>query len=161
MNTARTIAIVAVAGAVLLTGCAPGGLVPHGPTDPASSISPRQQWKADGTISDAARAIDGSMETAARGREGLAGQSITLDLGKACLFNLIRVDHGPYPDGYAETIAVYVSLDGQSFEPVHRGPGTRGSTYANLMTPVLARYVRVENVSAGPRGWAVAEIVIR
>ena len=122
-----------------------------------NSVSPRRQWKAAGTITDPARAIDGNLGTLALANPH-NNAALTVDLAKACIFNMVVIDHGSNEYGFARRIAVSVSLDGKRFTRVHTGMGARRVTLLSIMKPTLARYIRLEATMSGPRPWAVAEV---
>jgi hypothetical protein len=123
-----------------------------------SSLTPKKTWHAAGNLRDPAKAIDDDTGTAAVSTNSYANAFIDVDLGKVCLFNRIIVDHGPDEYGFPTRMAVYTSLDGQSFSPLTQVAGKRKVTNVLLISPVLARYVRLQVVSPGPRPWSVAEI---
>jgi hypothetical protein len=145
-------------GVVVWTGCDGLGL---GGGSPGSSISPRRLWRAYGDLRDPGKAIDGDHSTAAVSGNPYPNAYIELDLGKACVFNRVVVEHGPDENGFPARMAVYTSLDGQAFILQGEVPGKRRVTNALLMAPVLARYVRLQAVSPGARSWSVAEIYLQ
>jgi hypothetical protein len=144
-------------GVLVLTGCPPSGTGVGGAAL-GSSLTPKKTWRAVGNLRDPAKAIDDDSGTAAISTSSYANAFIDVDLGKACLFNRIIIDHGPDEYGFPTRMAVYTSLDGQSFSPLTQVAGKRKVTNVLLISPVLARYVRLQVVSPGPRPWSVAEI---
>lgn len=126
---------------------------------PAASIVPdRRQWTVTGDVSRPARAADANAQTAAVSAAEYDGATVTVDFGKACLFNLAVIDHGPYEMGFAKRVAISTSLDGETFTYRKGATGTRGVTAISLITPVLARYVQFKAVMPGDQPWSVAEI---
>ena len=145
--------------AAALTGCVdPGGS--EGAAPPGSLITPRQAWRAYGDLRDTQKAIDGDISTAAVTGGSYANAHIVIDLGKLCLFNRIIVEHGPDEYGYPNRMAVYTSQDGQNFRLQCEAYGKRQVTNAMIVSPVLARYVKLVAVAPGARPWSVAEIII-
>jgi hypothetical protein len=115
-------------------------------------------WRASGDLRDPSYAIDGDLQTAAVSGNSYAGAHIEVDLGKACEFNRIIVEHGPDEFGFPHRMAVFTSLDGRNFTPLTQVYGKRRVTNVLLVAPVLARYVRLQAVVPGPHPWSVAEI---
>ena len=152
---------VLVLAALAAVGCNGGG---QGPFDsdaqvPASSISPRSSWSASGQgLSNDAASIDGDLATRATTASGYEEASLTIDLAKPCLFNLIAIDHGDHETGYAQRLAVLTSMDGREYTRQKVAPGQRGTTLIALVTPVMARYVRIEVVRPHWQPWSVAEV---
>jgi hypothetical protein len=130
-------------------------------TDPASSITPRSQWRAFGDLPAIRRIIDGSRATAAATGRHYDNASFTIDLGKPCLFNMVGIEHGPDEFGFCRRVALWTSLDGESYTKVHEAPGTRKVTFLVTVTPVLARYLRLQAAIPGERPWSVAEVLLR
>lgn len=153
---------VAVASLVFAAaGCAPSEVYTDGPKPQASSVSPRSRWQASGDLRDVQKAIDGSLATAAVSPSTYHNAQITIDLGKSCVFNFVAIDHGADELGFCRRVAVLVSQDGKNFAQVEAVPGTRRVTVINLVSPVLARYVRLVAVVPGDRPWSIAEIYIQ
>ncbi len=144
---------------VLLAGC-DNSITDETGQAPGSVITPRRTWRVMGDVQNPAQAIDGSISTAATASGNYDNASITIDLGKPCIFNLIQIEHGSDEQGYARRASVLVSIDGEKYERVAEAPGTRKVTNINLITPTLARYVRIQANISGPRPWSIAEIVI-
>ena len=151
----RAIGTLLTLGGLLLGGCA--STWDHRRA-PAAAISPRSAWKAQGSVSDVAEAIDGNPTTAAVTGTQYQQAYITIDLGKPCVFNMVAVQHGADQFGFARRLGLWTSLDGQTFTKVHEVPGTRRITYMLPIKPILARYVKLQVVVAGLRPWSVAEI---
>jgi hypothetical protein len=146
-------------GAAFLIGCEPaGGIGASGGGAAGPLLTPRTAWRAYGDLREPAKAIDGDISTAAVSGMPYANSYIEVDLGKACLFNRIIIDHGPDEQGVAARIAVFTSQTGQSYTSQGEFTGQRRVTNILLLTPVIARYVRLQAVVAGPRAWSVAEI---
>ena len=133
-----------------------------GPKVLPNSISLRNRWKASGDLTKPALAIDGNIATAAvTAHNPYDNAAITIDLGKACVFNLIVVDHGSSEFGYCRKVTAYVSVDNRRFDPVYVGSGSRRFTNICLMKPALARYVRLQATVPGTRPWSVAEVYVK
>jgi len=147
-----------VGPALFSAGCA--GDFEHGRFAPAAAVSPFQDWKVTGNLQEPQKAADGSAATAAVARRGHNAQ-ITIDLGTACLFNMIAVNHGPDQFGFCRRLAVLTSLDGKAFDRRTVLPGTRHITVLLLPRPTLARYIRLQVVLRGSRPWSVAEIFVQ
>ncbi len=149
-------------GAGVVTGCGPsgpiyrdaGGIIP-------SSVTPKANWVASGDPQRPAAAIDGDVTTAAATTGSYVGQALTIDLTKACLFQMVVVEHGSQEQGFAGSVEVAVSTDGQSFQTEYTVPGTRRVTIICLPQPTLARYIRLRVLRPGPAPWHLAEIYIR
>ena len=153
----RAIGTLLTMGGLLLGACT-STWSPDGPRAPAAAVSPRSSWKARGNVAGAAEAIDGNPTTAAvTGRQSKQAY-ITIDLGKPCVFNMVAVQHGADQFGFARRLGLWTSLDGQNFTKHHEAPGTRRITYMLTVRPILARYVKLQVVTAGARPWSVAEI---
>jgi hypothetical protein len=148
-------------GAVLASGCDSTAEEGGGAPSPGSVITPRNTWRASGDLRDPAKAIDGDLSTAAVSGNPYANAHIELDLGKPCLFNRLVVEHGPDEHGFPARMAVFTSLDGQTFTSQGEFSGKRHVTNVVLITPVLARYVRLQAVSPGARPWSVAEVYLQ
>ena len=153
------VAMIALCAAAALAGCIDSS--PEGSAPPGALITPRETWRAYGDLRDPSKAIDGDLGTAAVGSGTYPKATIELDLGKLCLFNRIMVEHGPDEYGFPNRMAVYTSLDGRKFTLDGEFSGKRKVTNALLVTPVVARYVRLQAVSPGLRPWSVAEIVFQ
>ncbi len=139
-------------------GCDPAPIYqpPH-PDLSIGSVPDRSGWRLTGTLANAAAAADGNIATIARA-ESRGGGALTIDLGKPGVFNMVVLDHGKEEFGYAGRARVLTSVDGRSFVPRHNAPGTRRVSSYLLISPVLARYVRIQVTRPGPKPWAVAEI---
>jgi hypothetical protein len=146
-------------GALLLGGCATK--FDHaGPRSPASAITPHTQWRVSGDLTNPAAAADGDLTTAAISQAAYAGAELTVDLGKPCLFNMIVMDHGPMPEGFPRRMAVLTSLDGREFTYTYGKEGNRQRTVFVLITPTLARYIRIKAVVPGSEPWSVGEVFL-
>ena len=133
-------------------------------TDPAgrgklADITPKSSWTARGDMQAAAQAIDGDVQTAARG-DSAGGGDLILDLGRTCFFQMVVLDHGRDMDSFARTAAVSTSIDGRTYTDRYSAPGTRRVTILYLPEPVLARYVRIRAVRPGGRPWTLAEVYL-
>lgn len=148
------VAALACAG---LGGCVDTtGLAGHTPAGPGASVPPAERWKAYGSMPGVERTIDGQFSTHATSDEGSA--TLTIDFGKPATFNLASLDHGSQPFGFADRLAMFTSIDGQTFTRVKEVTGTRQVTYVVVFHPVVARYVKFQVLRAGPRPWTVAEV---
>jgi hypothetical protein len=163
MNGGRILVVLATMLVAGLAGCEGGSgpYVEHANV-PAAGITARQTWSASGrNVSDAALAIDGNPATRAVGSEGSADTSVTIDLGRPCLFNHVIIEHGEDPMGFASRMAVLTSTDGVTFARQMTGAGKRRTTHLPIVTPTLARYIRIQVVQPGYRAWSVAEIQVK
>jgi len=154
--TAVLLVLVAAAG-----GCATGRIYSdnHGTILPGD-ISPRSQWKLSGPLTDLAAITDGQLATAAVAQQSTPAPTITIDLGRPCMFNLVIVDHGERLGACAQRVRVLTSDDGRQFTPQHETPGTPRVTSVMLRGFALARYVRIEAIG-GDEPWAVAEVYLQ
>ncbi len=128
-----------------------------GPT-PIAALGDPKAWKVSGELENTGAAVDGRIDTAATSAPSGLGASLTIDLGKTSLFNMVVIEHGPNPEGYARRVSVFTSVDGQKFTLLHTSPGTRRRTYLSVLTPVLARYVKLQAIIEEGRPWSVAEV---
>lgn len=128
---------------------------------PAAAISDKKTWKAGGGIPTPASAIDGDLSTAAVSGYSYENKAIVIDLGKVCLFNTIIVEHGSDQYGFCGRVGISTSIDGKEY--THRAAmlGTRKVSIFLLVTPVLARHVRLQAVVPGNRPWSIAEVYLR
>ena len=160
-TTWRMLAGAGVVLAAMASGCGVGSIY----SDPQGSmvgyVSSRGTWKISGDLPNAKNAIDDDVSTFARTGQSYANSQLTIDLGQPCLFNMVVVDHGPNRDGYPARLAVLTSGDGKEFILRHAVGGSRRVTTALLLTPVLARYVRIQAVEEGRQPWSVAEIYLQ
>ena len=149
--------------AILVAGCeGTGNLYEHRSIKPpAAVLSDPRSWVVTGNVLNAQDAVDGDKTTAARGDVNVGQASITVDLGKVCTFDAIFLDHGRYALGCARRLAVSTSMDGRYFTHHYEAPGTRMVTSLLLVTPVMARYVRIKVVEPGDTPWNVAEVYIQ
>ena len=115
-------------------------------------------WRASGDLRVPNITIDGNINTIAISPNSDGRGTLTIDLGKPCMFNMIVVEHGANEFGFARRVAVSTSLDGQAFTQRYTGHGTRRVTILCPATPMLARYVRLQAVVAGDQPWSVAEV---
>ena len=124
----------------------------------SDALTPRNRWVATSDFRDAFRAIDDNINTAAVSDPAYQNAMLTIDLGKACLFNMVVVEHGPDEWGFCRKLAILISNDGRNFRQEAVVPGLRRVTTAVLVRRVLARYVRLQVVEPGQRPWSVAEV---
>jgi hypothetical protein len=125
------------------------------------SIPPKTTWTIRGDLSNLTLAIDGDVNTAARGEYQQAGAEITLDLGRACMIQTVILDHGQEERGFPRTLSLLTSADGKNFVERHVGPGTRRVTILSLSEPALTRYIRLKVVKPGTLPWSVAEVYVQ
>jgi hypothetical protein len=128
----------------------------------ATTVTPKSQWHATSvTMSEPEAAVDGRLQTAAVG-PAVPKAELLIDLGRACLFNRVIIDHGTNDDeAYPRQLALQTSMDGRVFYTRKVVLGTRWRTNVSLITPTLARYVRLEVKKAGIGSWRVAEITLQ
>jgi hypothetical protein len=125
------------------------------------SVPDRANWTASGTVKDPGSAIDGSLYTAAVAPERAENAMLTIDLHRPSMLNMVVVDHGRSELGFARQVVVETSLDGARFTPRHTAFGTRRVSSFLLLTPVLARYIRLRAIVPGDRPWSLAEIHVQ
>lgn len=128
---------------------------------PAAAISDRKTWRAGGGIRTPASAIDGDLSTAAVSGYSYENKAIVIDLGKVCLFNTIIIQHGNDGLGFCRRVGISTSLDGKDYTHRAAVPGTRKVSFFVLVTPVLARHVRLQAIVPGNRPWSIAEVHLR
>lgn len=126
-----------------------------------ASVSHYKSWTITGDLNDLPAAIDDNVNTAAVSKSYYSNAYFTIDLGKPCVFNTVILDHGFQFDGYCRRTAVYISADGKNFQYQYAVPGTRRVTILNWVTPVMARYVRVQALAPGEKPWSVAEVYVQ
>jgi hypothetical protein len=153
-------AVVSSFVAAFCAGCVDAGWEHDGPRAAGSAIGPRSAWRAGGDVRDAARAVDGDTGTAAMGAEPPAQNQLTIDLGKPSMFNMVVIDHGSTSGGYPRRVAVLTSMDGRTFTQRHVAPGTPRYTSLCLLTPTLARFVRLQAVAPGQKPWNITEVYL-
>ena len=132
----------------------------NGTAQQGHPISDRSRWSVSGDLADMDSAIDGSRGTAAVGRGVQSRASFTIDLGKVCLFNMVTIHHGPNEWGFCRRVALLTSLDGEKFQYRWAAPGTRRVTILCVMTPILARYVRLQAMAVGEQPWSIGEVYL-
>ena len=123
-------------------------------------ISPRARWVAYGDLRNPGNAVDGLISTAAVSGSEYRGATITIDLGKTCMFNMVAVEHGSDALGYPRRMAILTSDDGQTFHLQMVVAGLPRVSSAVFVRPVLARYVRLRADTEGHRPWSVAEVFL-
>ena len=126
----------------------------------SDAITPRSRWLATGDLRDPFYVIDNNINTAAVIEGNYENATLTIDMGKACLFNMVVVDHGQDEWNFCRKLAVLISDDGKSFRQAAVVPGLRRVTTVLLVRRVLARYIRLEAVAAGGRAWSIAEVYV-
>ena len=126
-----------------------------------STVSNKGNWRLSGDFRDVARAADGDIGTAASSGDNSTA-SIMIDLGKPCMFNTIILDHGPdHERNFPNRISVVTSYDGRFWTNVYVVQGTRRITYIPLLTPTLARYIRLQTLVKNDEPWTIAEIYLQ
>jgi len=161
MGVLRRIACIAVAVfGVLPVGCG-ATAYREGAHSQAAAVTPKRLWRVRGDLQNAHLAVDANKATAAVAPLPYDGATITIDLAKPCLFNMIAVVHGPDEWGFCRRVSVLTSLDGEVFTDRFTAGGTRWISTFCLIEPTLARYIRLEAITPGQRPWSVAEIHIQ
>lgn len=138
-----------------------GSIYQDGPTLMQESISPRQQWKIDGTLNNPLYAIDGNINTAATIGSPYRNAQLTIDLGKACLFNMVVIEHGAKEFDFTRRITISSSTDGKNFIPQVEVPDLRRVATVLLRHQQLARYIRIQATEEGAATWSIAEIYVQ
>jgi len=151
----------AVALAAWLGGCGPGSIYSDPRGSVVGSVSPRTQWRITGDLKDPQKAADDDVSTVALSHAVYSNAALTIDLGRPCLFNMVVIDHGPNRDGCAGRVAVLTSTDGREYVFRHAAPGSRRVSTLLMLTPVLARYIRLQVLQEGQAPWSVAEVYIQ
>lgn len=150
----------ALMAALMLSGCKPA--YQQKPLDFArEAITPKSRWKISGNAPKAGRAIDNNLGTAAVDQRPQSGDSLIVDFGRPCMFNMVVVEHGPNPHGYARRLELSTGTDGKRFTTQKTVYGTREVTTVLLIRPTLARYIRLKILQPGPKSWSVGEIYIQ
>ena len=143
---------------VLLGGCAD----PTWRDASSTSISSRGSWRVWGDFRDPAAVTDGNLNTVASTSDNYRSATLTTDLGKSCVFNMIILDQGPgHEENYCRRFSVLISDDNLNYRTIYTGVGTRRVTYVKVLTPTLARYVRLEANVPGDRPWRIAEMYLQ
>jgi hypothetical protein len=150
--------VLLAAGVSAAVGCDPSPIYDSPGRPIVGAVTERSLWRASGTVKDPASATDGSIDTAAVATNTPTAPTLTIDLGKPCLFNLLVLDHGREPFGFARRVVVATSLDGKTFAQQYAASGTRRVSTFLLVTPVLARYVQFQATAPGQKPWTVAEV---
>jgi hypothetical protein len=129
-----------------------------------NSVPSHRQWTitaATGRFNGLPKAIDGDINTTAVAVGGNTGATVTIDLGRSSVFNMIILTHGQREWGFATQLTVSTSLDGRRFTEQATTPGCRKVSYVPLFKPVRARYIRIQASRPGSQPWALAEILIQ
>jgi hypothetical protein len=143
-------------------GCEPGPIYgPDAQRLSVGSITPRSTWTASGNLDMPDLATDGNLNTMAVGRTGNPPPSLRIDLGQACTFNFVVVDHGRDELAFARRVEIATSMDGRTFSPCMIGPGTRRVSNFMLPKTALARYIRITAIEPGAKPLAVAEVYLQ
>ncbi len=140
-------------------GCAPGPIYgPDAARAPIGEITARNTWIAAGNLDKPDLATDGDLNTMAVGRTGNPPPSLRIDLGQACTFNFVVVDHGRDELAFARRVEIATSMDGRTFTQRFIGPGSRRVSNFMLPSTALARFVRITAIEPGTKPWVVAEV---
>jgi hypothetical protein len=152
---------VTLLGLLALGGCVQQ-IVPDTPTrNGLNAVSDRRTWRATGVgIAHPERAIDGDLTTYAVTGPAYQDAYLTIDLGKPCLFNLVRIDHGADQTGCCRRVAVLTSMNGRDFTYRYAVDDIERIATLFLPSPMLARYVRLQVVIQGDKPWAIAEVYL-
>lgn len=155
--------ILTVAALLAAAGCdLDGPVITDNKRLDAADVSPKSQWRAStsNVMSGPEQAIDGRLGTAAIG--GGAGSDLIIDLGRPCLFNRVAIDHGNTDDeSYPRELSVQTSMDGRTFFVRRTVLGTRRITNCTIITPTMARYIRLVVKKASSTSWRVAEVYVQ
>ena len=122
---------------------------------------PRDRWllsASPGSFRNLLSANDNDANTAALADPSVQKPHLTVDLGTIALFNMVAIDHGHEDLGFSGQLSLSTSMDGKQFITRHIQSGTRRVTNVLIVTPVLARYIRLTSLSPGPKPWSIAEI---
>ena len=147
-----------------LAGCDPQFDLRRGNIFGTDAISSQLTWKVKSKhgFKDARKAIDGSSHTyAITSGKNYSGASITIDLDRQCIFNMVVLIHGRKEFGFAKEVQLSISSDGKNFKSCYQTFGTRKVTYISILTPTTARYIRLTAVKPGSKPWAIAEIYLQ
>ena len=142
----------------MLSGCS-DPIYTGGETGLAASISAKAKWRAYGDFRNGQYAVDGNVHSSAITGPSYDNAKLTIDLGRRCLFNMIIIDQGPDDElGFCRRVAVQISNDGVTFGQIYVASGTRRITYCPLITPTMARFIRLVAIVPGDKPWSIAEI---
>jgi hypothetical protein len=144
-----------------LCGCVDTATQETSQPAPAAKVSPLAEWTVSGSMPDPGRAADDNLRSYVQVPAGSDQGQLTIDLGKACLFNVVVLEHGPTQQGHARRVMVLTSLDGREYTSRAQVPGTPRRTFIAILTPTLARYVQIRAVPAENRPWIVAEVYLQ
>lgn len=164
MKTAlRTILAAALIAAVAGSGGCPNQQIysPNGGTLLPGGVSPNTEWRVSGDLPGLTRAIDGRLDTAALSGPEYRNATVTVDLARPCMFNMLILDHGHNPMGFPRRVAVLTSVNGVDFTPRCTVPGKRRVTTVLLPEFITARYVQFQVVEPGNRPWSLAEVLLQ
>ncbi len=148
--------------AILASGCDSGPIYQQNTShNSKGNISRKAIWTAAGAMLSPANAIDDNIATASLSSASVSRPALMVDLGKACLFNMVVIDHGSNQAQFPNRIALHTSMDGDKFIYQSSTYGTRRVSIVSLYSPVLARYIRLEGIGSGSRAWAIAEVYLQ
>ncbi|MCK5113303.1 MAG: discoidin domain-containing protein [Phycisphaerae bacterium] len=149
---------------VALGGCDPQFDLNRGNIFGTDAISSQLTWKIQSQhgFKDAKKSIDGNSNSYAITRgKNYRGASLTIDLERQCVFNMVVIIHGAREFDFAKEVQLSISSDGKNFKPCYQTFGTRKITYLPVLTPVTARYIRLTAIEPGAKPWAIAEIYLQ
>ncbi len=159
-NGIITLTVLAV-GFLSLVGCEPKFDMTSREIDPLPAQSNWKITSSGGRFLNLRGAIDGNPTTMAISGRRYRNTSVTVDLGRRCLLNVIALRHGLLEHGFARKVSLSTSLDGKNFTKQYQCAGTRKVTYIPVLTPITARYIRITAVSPGSEPWAISEIYMQ
>jgi hypothetical protein len=146
----------AVAGA----GC--GSEFTRGRGPGGSRVTPSRDWTVGGDLKNAEYMTDDRDATAAISGGSYRGAEVTVDFSKPCLMNMIVMRHGDaHEKGFPRRVAVATSMDGENWKHTMVALGKRRVTVISLVTPTLARYIRLRALEEGSEPWAVTELIVQ
>jgi len=106
--------------------------------------------------------LTSDLSTAAVSGSSYENARLTIDLGRRCLFNMVVIDQGAQNEtGYCSRLVVRISNNGINWYQVYAAAGTRRITYCPIVTPTMARYIRLVALVPGNRPWSVAEVYLQ
>jgi hypothetical protein len=160
VNRRRLILCVLVWLAVGSAGC--GSEFTRGRGPGGSRVTSSRAWTVTGDLSHPEYMADDRDATVAISGGTYRGAEVTVDFSKPCLLNMIVMRHGSgHEMGFPRRVAVATSMDGENWNHAMVALGTRRVTVVPLVTPTLARYIRLRALEEGGEPWAVAELIVQ
>jgi hypothetical protein len=160
LNRATAIPYVLVLSAVVAVGC--GSEFTRGRGPGGSRVTHSREWTVRGDLSNPQYMTDDRDATVSISGGSYRGAEITVDFAKPCMLNMIVMRHGSeHEKGFPRRVAVATSMDGENWKHTMVGLGTRRVTVLSLVTPTLARYVRLRALEEGGEPWAIAELIVQ